>query len=345
MKSKCLFFISSYLLLLLFLSGPAHAQNSLQDLYTAAKAEGEVIIWTPMDANEIRMLTEGFYKEFPGIRVNHFEIRETDYVPRVVAEARQNIVSLDMGTTKYVAAAPLIERDLIQRHKDWTRVFNDLNPAAVSKDGRFLANDDLAFIVAYNTSLIEPNEVPTSWDDLLAPKWRGKILVEPRANAFAYLGLRWGKEKTVKYVQRLKAQNPRFVKGGTTLFQHLAAGAGSLAVGGYVHRVFQMQKEGAPVDWAKKVSPIGAMPQDIFVMKGAKHPNAAKLFAGWLASEKAQNIMNTKLFRGALNPGSSYIAVREFEKYGIEIVKENLDNYKDAVVINQLAASTLGTFK
>ncbi|HWO42380.1 MAG TPA: extracellular solute-binding protein [Candidatus Eisenbacteria bacterium] len=338
------FFVMIFLTACLPIGRTATAQT-LQALRNAAKAEGQVIIWSPMDVQEMQLLTEAFYKDFPGVKVNHFEIRETDYVPRIIAESRQGIVSLDVGTTKYVAAAPLIERDLIQRHTDWTKIFKDLNPAAISKDGRFLANDDLAFIVAYNTKLVKPGDVPTSWDDLLAPKWKGKLLVEPRANAFAYLGLKWGKEKTAQYVRKLKAQNPTFVKGGTTLFQQLVAGAGEVAVGGYVHRVLQLQQEGAPIDWAKKVTPIGAMPQDIFVMKGAKHPNAAKLFSGWLASERAQNIMNQKLFRGALNAGSSYVAVREFEKHHVEIVKEHLQNYKIAVEINQLAARTLGTFK
>jgi len=199
--------------------------------------------------------------------------------------------------------------------------------------------------VAYSTKLVKPEDVPNTWEDLLAPKWKGKILVEPRANAFAYLGLKWGKEKVVDYVAKLRAQNPTFVKGGTTLFQQLVAGAGSVAVGGYVHRVIQLQKEGASIDWAKKVTPIGAMAQDIFVMKGARHPNAAKLFAGWLASDKGQNLKNTRLFRGALNPGSSYIAMREFEKYKVEIIKEDLDNYKNAAEFNQVAARTLGVFK
>lgn len=344
MRLRYMGFFTLGVALLAFI-GTAWAQTPLQALYQAAKAEGEIIIWAPLDTAEVRMLNEGFSKDFPGIKVSHFELRETDYVPRVVAEARQGVTSLDMGTTKYVAAGPLIERDLIQPHSDWTNIFKDLNPAAISREGKFLANDDLPFIVAYNTNLVKPDEVPTSWEEILLPKWKGKILVEPRANAFAYLGLKWGREKTVDYVTKLKGQNPTFVKGGTTLLQQLVAGAGSLAIGGYVYRVLQLQKEGAPIDWARKVSPIGAMPQDIFIMRKARHPNAAKLFAGWFASDKAQNLMNTKLLRGALNPGSSYIAMREFEKHKVELVKETIDNYKQAAELNQLAASTLGVYK
>jgi ABC-type Fe3+ transport system substrate-binding protein len=266
-------------------------------------------------------------------------------VPRVVAESMRGIVGLDVGTSKYVVIHPLLERNLIQSNNDWSKIFKDLNPAGVSKDGKFLANDDYAFVVGYNTQLVKPGEIPTSWDELLAPKWRGKILVEPRANAFAYLGLKWGRDKTVDYVKKLSAQNPIFVKGGTALTQQLAAGAGHLGIGGYAYKFESMKREGASVDWAKKITPIGVMAQALFVTKGGQHPNAGKLFAGWWASAKGQNIMINKMLRGALNPGSSYMIMQEFEKNRVELVKETLDNSKEAAALNEIAAKSLGTFK
>lgn len=90
MRSRYMSFFTLGAVLLTFI-GVAAAQTPLQVLYQAAKAEGEVIIWTPLDTEEMRMLNEGFSKDFPGIKVTHFELRETDYVPRVVAEARQGI--------------------------------------------------------------------------------------------------------------------------------------------------------------------------------------------------------------------------------------------------------------
>jgi iron(III) transport system substrate-binding protein len=347
MRTKGLWLVVALYLLIFSMSKPIHAaqESTLESLYKAAKAEGELMVWSPTEPEDMQILTAEFNKDFPGIKVHFFEIRETDYVPRVVAESMRGIVGLDVGTSKYVVIHPLLERNLIQSYNDWTKVFKDLNPASVSKDGRFLDNDDYAFIVAYNTQLVKPNEVPTSWDELLAPKWRGKILVEPRANAFAYLGLKWGRDKTVEYVKKLSAQKPTFVKGGTALTQQLAAGAGYLGIGGYAYKVESMKREGAPIDWAKKITPIGVMAQALFVTKGGQHPNAGKLFAGWWASPKGQNIMINKMLRGALNPGSSYFIMQEFEKNRVELVKETLDNSKEAAALNAIAAKSLGTFK
>lgn len=327
----------------LFLARIAQAQSPLQALYNAAKAEGEVTVYSP--GKEIAALAEVFNKDFPGIKVNFFEIREDDYVPRILAEVKQGIVSLDVGSTRYSVITPILKRDLIQSYNDWTRIFKDLNPGAVSRDGRFLWYYDLVFNVAYNTGLVKSEEAPTSWDDLLAPKWRGKIIVEPRAMAFTYLGLKWGKEKMVNYLKKLKANNPVFGKGGTVVLQQLAAGAAPLAVGAYVHRIMQLEQDKAPVAWAKTVSPIGATVNDLFIMKGARHPNAAKLFAAWVASDKAQSLLNAKYFMGALYPGSPYIVMREIERNKVEVIKETLDNYEQVAALNEVAVAELGVFK
>jgi len=259
--------------------------------------------------------------------VEHFEIRPDDYAPRAVAEARQGVVSFDIGTGRLVGLSPLLDRNLIQAYNDWTKISGGLNPASVSKDGRLLTIYSLVYPVAYNTQLLKPEEAPRSWDDLLAPKWKEKIIVEPRANAFGYLGLKWSEEKVVDYLKKLKAQDPIFVKGGTGTAQQLIAGVAPLAIGAYAHKILQMKAQGAPIDWAKKVSPVGSTDNIVFVMKGARHPNAAKLLAAWLASDKSQSLLNTKLFRGAISSGSSYVAVQEFEKNNVEVLRETPENW------------------
>ncbi|HWO42500.1 MAG TPA: extracellular solute-binding protein, partial [Candidatus Eisenbacteria bacterium] len=319
--------------------------DALQSLYKAAKAEGQVILWSPLDPPEVRMLVEAFNKEFPGIEVNHFEIRPSDFASRVVAEAQQGRISFDVGTGRLAAISPLIQRGLIESHQDWTKIFTALKPAAVSDEGRLLTIYSLFYPIAYHTKLIRPTDVPTSWKDLLDSKWKNKIIVEPRANAFAYLGLKWGEEAMVDYLKKLRVQDPIFVKGGSGVVQQLIAGVAPLAVGGNVHNILQRKDEGAPVGWASKASPIGATDNVMFTMKGAKHPNAAKLFTGWLASDRAQDVMATKLFRAAAVPGSSYVVMKELEKNRVEIVRETPENYQKVRALDKSAVKALGVLK
>lgn len=319
--------------------------DPLQTLYEEAKREGEVQLWGGISPTDLEPLTKAFNQRFPGITVKHFEIRPDDFVPRVLTEAKQGRVSLDVGAGRLVALSPLIERNLVQRHTDWTTLFKDLNPGAVTEDGRMLTFYNLTYVLSYNTQLVKPDEVPRTWQDLLDPKWKGRIIVEPRGNAFAYLGLEWGEQPLLDYLARLKAQQPVFVKGGTAVGQQLASGVAPLGIGAYGYQILQLKASGAPVDWAKSVSPIGTSSTSLFAMAGAPHPKAAKLFAGWLASEEAQSINTAHNYYGTVAPGSSYPHARELEANQVKVVLETNANFQQASALNQAVVKALGAMQ
>lgn len=321
------------------------AQDPLQALYEKAKQEGEVVTWGGIGPEEVGVLAEAFNKRFPGIKVNHTEIRPDDFVTRVVAEAQQGRISLDVGAGRMGALGALIERDLLQGYSDWKQLFPDFVESGVAANGRFVAYYHLIFPIAYNTNLVKPADVPTSWDDLLDPKWKSKIMAEPRGNAFGYLGIEWGEQKVVDYVNKLMKQDLLFVKGGNQVSLQLAAGARAVAIGGNTHQILQDKAKGAPIEWAKKVSPTGAGTTSLAIMKGAKHPNAAKLWVAWLGTEEAQKLNEAKHFRGVVTPGSPYTVSKDYEANKIKLVAETFENWKEADRINAAAAKALGTLQ
>jgi iron(III) transport system substrate-binding protein len=280
-------------------------------------------------------------RRFPGIKLKHFEIRDSDFVPRVIAEAQSGAINLDVAQGNLAASSPLFERGLIQKHDDWTKLFKDFYPAAAGKGGDHVYMYNLITPIAYNTQLVQRQDVPTSWDDLLLPKWKGKIIVDPQSIPLSFLGLKWGQERLVSYVTALAKQEPKFVESGTGVIRQLAAGAGHLAVGTYVHFVYQHQKRGAPVDWAKQVSPLGAASQLVYSLKGARHPNAAKLFMGWLGTAEAQK-KQQEWEKAAAVPGSDYIVVKIAEANKVEILVETVENYRLLAQMRKAAIGALG---
>jgi iron(III) transport system substrate-binding protein len=326
------------------LSNAIAAQAQLEALYKAAKSEGQVQIWSPTPPEEIRTISEEFTKDFPGITVNHFEIRDSDFVPRVLAEARLRRISFDVGQGNYMASSALIDRDLIAAHPDLPQMFPNIPAGALTKDGRFVTMYNLIFPIAYNTDLVKAEDAPKSWEDLLTPRWSsGKIMVEPRGMVFALLGLKWGKERMLDYTQKLRGQKPLFVKSGSGIIKQLAAGAAPIGVGTYIHFVLQRQNTGAPVDWAKQVDLLPAISQVMYAMKGAPHPNAAKLFCGWL-SRKGE-IFHTRFLKGSLRPGSRYSVQQEAERNKVEPILESLENYKQLAILGESAAKSLGAVR
>ena len=54
----------------------------------------------------------------------------------------------------------------------------------------------------YNTNIVAANEVPQKVEDVLNPKWKGKIASTPYAASFDRLALIWGEEKTTAFLQK-----------------------------------------------------------------------------------------------------------------------------------------------
>ncbi len=320
------------------------AASSLDQLYEAAKREGQVITWGPEDPEPMKLMAEDFNKRFPGIQVKHFEITAGESVERIIAEAQVGKVSLDMGMASLGNAIPLMERDLLAAYDDWSSLFG-ISPQSVIAGGRLLFYYHLSHPLAINTQALGSLPVPESWEDILKPEYRGRIIVEPRAKAFDALGAVWGEEKLRQYLTRLKEQRPTFIKGGTTVLQSLMAGEAPLAIGTYGYKVRNaVIEQGAPLTWGK-FSPMGTSSFTVYILKGAAHPNAARLLAGWLATPEGQRSQEKHTGKSSLAPGAGSALADEYEKAGIKLIYETPENAAELQKFENLAAQLLGTMK
>ena len=283
--------------LVMLLSAASYAQGKLNNeavtqLYNAAKKEGTVIIWGPTDAIIYQRMQTFLDKEYPGIKIEHFESIPEPLVQRIIAESQAGkpapVDIIQSGSLR--ALRPLIDRDMLATYPGWEK---DFGLDAVYANQRFVGAYNLTLPIAYNSKLVSAQEAPKRWEDLAEPKWKGrKIIIEARLVPFAMLGTEWGSAKVTELVKKILAQQPLVVQGGTTVANALAGGQVSVAVGTYAYTVERLKKQGAAVDWVA-VSPLPVLTSAEGVLKTALHPNAARFFAGWLGTPEGQRIRYT----------------------------------------------------
>jgi iron(III) transport system substrate-binding protein len=149
------------------------------------------------------------------------------------------------------------------------------------------------YVVAYNTKLVPKQMVPRKYEDLLDPRWKGKLLIEgTKADWFAGLLQIMGQERGLKYMRDLAKQQPSPREGHELLAQLVAAGEGLMDVNIPIASVERMKERGAPIDWTA----VGAAPAimvGIGLSSQATHPNAAKLFMDFALSREGQRLMRT----------------------------------------------------
>jgi iron(III) transport system substrate-binding protein len=290
---RCLFTLT--LITSTFSFGHVHAQDksksseAIAQLYAAAKKEGTVVIWGPTDAIVYQRMQEVLDKQYPGIKIEHFESIPEPLVQRIIAESQAGkpaaVDIIQSGSLR--ALRPLIDRDMLAAFPGWEK---DFGLDAVYANQRFVGAYNLTLPIAYNTKMVSAQEAPKSWEDLADPKWKGrKLIIEARLVPFAMLGTEWGKGKATELTKKILGQQPLIVQGGTTVANALAGGQVSIAVGTYAFTIEGLKKQGAAVDWIT-VSPLPVLTSAEGVLKTASHPNAARFFAGWMGTPEGQKI-------------------------------------------------------
>src|SRR4051812_36574505 len=83
-----------------------------------------------------------------------------------------------------------------------------VDPKAVMFDNGAVSFANQFVLPAYNKQLVAAKDVPKSWDDLLNPKWKGKMGVSSATHHLGRLAAgAWGEEKTTQFVNALTKQD------------------------------------------------------------------------------------------------------------------------------------------
>ena len=260
--------------------------ESLDDLHKKALKEGGTVNFygTLAQINAERILPV-FEKRFPGMKVNHIDATADKLAARAITEARGGRVLADVFQMALENVLQVIDQKLTV---DWLPPEAAAYPANL-KGANWLAADMVIITAAWNTNLVKKADEPKSFDDLADPKWKGKLIGEPR-DVELLIGLARHKfkndEKAFAFIRKLAANNIEFHKGHSELAEFLVAGQAAACVTCYAHHYPPRIKKGAPLGYMLTEG-IATITADALA-KDAPHPNAARLFYRWSASEEGQ---------------------------------------------------------
>src|SRR5262245_41139468 len=175
--------------------------------------------------------------------------------------------------------------------KMMTPVSKELIPQATTASGQWIATRLSVFAGAYNTNIMKPADAPKTYEDLLQPRFKGKLGIEAEdANWFMSVVLHMGEAKGLKLFRDVVAANGMSVRKGHTLLANLVpTGEVPLALTAYSYRIEQPKAERAPVEIVY-LPPVVAFPTGIGMFRRAPHPHAALLFIDFILG-KGQRIL------------------------------------------------------
>ena len=252
-------------------------------LAEGAKKEGVVSIYTSMPLDDMAALTSAFEAKY-GVKAKVWRSGSEKILQRGLLEAKANRFEVDVFETNSPETEVLSrEKVLIAGNSPF---LNELIPQAIPSHKEWIATRLNIFTCAYNTKLVKKEELPKTYQDLLDPKWKGKLSVEADdSDWLAETVMKMGEEKGLALFREIARKNAVSVRKGHTLLSNLvASGEVPLALTVYNYKIEQMKNSGAPIDWFA-LDPTIARPNANGVARNAPHPHAALLFQDFELTE------------------------------------------------------------
>jgi iron(III) transport system substrate-binding protein len=269
----------------------------------AANKEGKIAAGIPASAELRKNLTAAFKARFPGIELEITNARGPSNAGKIAAEHAAGVRYYDILISGTQTPFNLLNAGIldpaegllmIPEVKDPQRWFGGHMWLDNARRNVYMFQSYTSENLWHNTTLAKPEDV-RSYDDLLSPRWRGKIgILDPRsggggAATWAY----FLKTKGEEFLKKLAAQEMFLSRDQRLLGDNLAIVWVSITIGLTYYSLSPFLKAGLPLKplpEMKEGSYISCGSGALSVIKNSPHPNATMVFVNWLLSKEGQEV-------------------------------------------------------
>jgi iron(III) transport system substrate-binding protein len=279
------------LMIFCFMIGAAHGQDA--KLVDAAKKEGgKVVVYSSMESSISDGIAAGFKKK-TGLEMDYWRGSSTKVLDRALSEHRAGKPLFDVAIT---IADPMF---LMQREG----VFAKYESPAAADYPKALIDANLGpnyrtllIGIVYNTNAIKPADAPKSFEDLVKPQFKGKVIMpDPTQHTtttqwVASLPKLMGKDRADKFIRELAATKPILAESLLPPVERAVSGEVPIAIT-LLHYTYVFRQQGAPLDYVRMPKLLG---DGNYVGLGNKapHPNAGKAFIDYFLDDECMNLMS-----------------------------------------------------
>jgi iron(III) transport system substrate-binding protein len=248
-----------------------------------AKKEGEIVWYTSLAVEDSSQVVQLFEKRYPFVKIKLTRFTSERVLQRYLAEFQASRFIADIIDTNDFQMELPRRKGTLQAY--YTPSVEKYDKRFLQPQGFWVASRLTMIVSGYNTRMVPRNEVPRKYEDLLDPKWKGKMSLErEQTEWFISLMELWGEEKGKAFFQKLGGQNPSIRSGHSQMAQLIIAGEDALSPNAYSHHFPRAMAKGAPVDW-NNLEPVIGKGIVSALAKNAPHPHASMLFLDFFFSK------------------------------------------------------------
>lgn len=257
----------------------------------AGARAGEITAYTSLEEDDVRVYLEAFGKAHPDIQVNLLRLSTGDLGARILAEKANPQHDVIWGWAVTNMVDPRI-MEMIEPYKP--KGIDEVKTTFKDPDHRWFATTGYFAGFCVNNPMLEQLglPMPTSWEDLLNPVYKGHIVMpSPASSGTGYLQIASilqmkGEEEGWKFLEALDQNIAQYIKSGSKPCRMASAGEYAIGLSFAFSGVKQIM-EGYPITLVIPKEGAGYEMEVSALMKTSKNKEDAKVFLDWLLTPEA----------------------------------------------------------
>jgi iron(III) transport system substrate-binding protein len=278
----------------------------LSSLLLAACGDGRtpLVVYSPHGGDLLALMEKAFEAKNPAIDVRWLDMGSQDVYDRVRSEAVNPQADVWYGGPQTIFSRGAKEGLLAPYRPTWAEAIPAQSRGA---QDLYFASYRTAPVLVFNAKAVTADQAPRDWDDLLDPKWKGKILMrDPLASGTmrTLFGMILARSVTEtgspdrgwEFLRRLDGQTKEYLQQPALLIEKMTRQEGLVTVWELTDLLWQ-KKRGSPLDFRFATSGAPVIDDSIGLVKSAPHTELAKKFIEFVGSVEGQQLAAREAFR------------------------------------------------
>ena len=276
-------------------------------LAACGKDDGRTVltVYSPHGKELLEYFERGFEATHPGVDVQWVDMGSQEVLDRLRAEKANPQADLWFGAPAEIFARAGSEGLLEPYTPTWAdKVPAEARDPRAAWFGTYMTPE----VIAYNTNAVKQADAPKDWDEVLDPKWKGKVLIRDpiasgsmRAIFGAILARSIARTGSTaegwEWLRKLDGNTKEYVLNPALLYQKLGREEGTITLYNMPDIATLEQRTKTPVGYVIPTSGTPLLVDAIALVKGAKHADLAKQFYEYVSTPQALTNAAAKFLR------------------------------------------------
>ncbi len=263
-----------------------------------------VVLYSPHGRDLLELVEQAYEATHPEIDIRWLDMGSQEVYDRVRSERANPQADVWFGGPDTILGRGAAEELLASFRPSWA----DHVPVESRHAGdHYFGLYRAVPLLLYNSAAISEADAPRDWEDLLDPRWKGKVVIrDPLASgtmrtAFGLILARsvaetGAEDAGFEWLRRLDAQTSDYVQNPALLFEKIVRQEGLVTIWELTDALL-LAERGAPVSYSFPASGTPVIDDAIGLVAGAPHAEAARAFIDWVGSEEALSLVAREVFR------------------------------------------------